>query len=175
MEWLRQIFDRLLSIFPRLSMVNPDEAGCRITLGKYIKSVGPGWYLYWPLLQEMFVITVTPQVKDVRIQSVWTVDQADLCIGLAIRYRIKDAVAAQLKVQDYDQSLQNSALVACVDFLSAKMSDDIDIMSMNEKLTGLLQAKARGWGIDVQDVSVTDVGRTRNIRLLTNPVIKEDE
>lgn len=173
MEWLRQIFERLLSIFPRLSMVNPDEAGCRITLGKYVKPVGPGWYIHWPLIQELNTVTVTPQVVDVRVQSVWSLDHIDLCIGLAVKYRVKDAVAAQLKVQDYDLSLQNSALVACVEYVTSHLKDEIIIIKINESLTKILQAKARGWGIDVLSVGITDVGKTRNIRLLTNTTILE--
>ena len=168
MEWLKQIIDSLLSIFPRLLTVNPDEAGCRITLGKYVKPIGSGWYIYWPLLQDMLVITVTAQVKDARVQSVWTKDKCDLCIGLAIKYRIKDAEAAQLKIQDYDQSLQNSALVACIEYVTEYTKDDIIVLDVNESLTKILQAKARGWGIDVQDVSITDIGRTKNIRILGN-------
>lgn len=173
MEWLKELFDKLLSVFPQLSMVNPDEAGYRITLGKYIKPIKPGWYIYWPLIQELSLITITPQVKDVRIQSVWTSDYVNLCVGLAIKYRVKDAVAAQLKVQDYDQSLQNSALIAGIEFVTAHLKEELNIIKMNEALTKILRAKAYGWGIDVQDVSVTDVGKTRNIRLLTNAIISE--
>ena len=164
-----------MSIFPRLLIINPDEAGFRVTLGKYVSPVGPGWYIHWPLIQEIDTITVTPQVKDVRVQSVWSSDHINLCIGLAIKYRIKDAKAAQLNIQDYDQSLQNSALVACVEYVTDHLKDEIIILDMNESLTKILQAKARGWGIDVQDVSVTDVGIARNIRLLTNPAIVSEE
>jgi regulator of protease activity HflC (stomatin/prohibitin superfamily) len=158
MEWLRQILDRLLSVFPQLALVNPDEGGVRITLGKWVKLLGPGWYFYWPIIQSIPIITVTPQVKDARVQSVWTLDQVDLCVSLAIKYRVKDAQAALLKVQDYDQSLQNSALVACVEFIGEMDRDDLVV---------------DGLKIDVQDVSITDIGRTRNIRLLTNPTVTE--
>ena len=168
MEWLRQIIDRLLSIFPRLVMVTPDAGGCRITLGKYVKSIDPGWYIYWPLIQEMSVIAVMPQVKDVRVQSVWSLDRVDLCIGLAVKYRIKDAVAAQLEVQDYDESLQNSVLTACVEYIGNIDMKEICVDDMNISLTTALQAKARGWGIDIQAVGLTDIGRTKNIRLLGN-------
>ncbi|KKN66031.1 hypothetical protein LCGC14_0475090 [marine sediment metagenome] len=173
MNWLRQIFDRLLSIFPRLYMVNPDEGGCRITLGRYTYPLIPGWYIYWPLIQQMAVIAVMPQVKDVRIQSVWSFDQVDLCIGLAIKYRIKNATAAIMKVQDYDQSLQNLALVACVDYITVSTRDEIQVVEMKDVITKALQAKARGWGIDVLSVGITDIGKTRNIRLLTNTALEE--
>ncbi len=174
---MKQIFDRLLSIFPRLLIVNPDESGCRITLGKYVKSVSPGWYVYWPLIETMAIIAIMPQVKDGRVQSVWTKDKIDLCIGLAIKYRIKDASSAILKIQDYDQSLQNSALVACIEYVTDRVKNDIIVLEMNESLTKILQAKARGWGIDVQDVSITDIGKTKNIRILGNEKVipLEDE
>ena len=73
-----------------------------------------------------------------------------------------------MKVQDYDESLQNSVLTACVEYIGNIDMKEICVDDMNISLTTALQAKARGWGIDIQAVGLTDIGRTKNIRLLGN-------
>ena len=177
MNWLKDLIAGILDILPRSVLVNPDEGTARTTLGKYVKLLGPGWYFYWPLIQTMQTIAVTPQVVDVRVQSVRTKDGTDLAIELAVRYRITNAASAQLKVLDYDRSLQNSSLVACVEYMGNIDIDDLLVDDVNTKLTELVQKKAWGWGIDVQSVGITDLGKTTNIRVLGNtPIIPlEDE
>ncbi len=178
MNWLNSLIEKLLSVIPRLTLVNPDEGAARTTLGKYTKLLGSGWYFYWPLIQTLQTITVTPQVVDVRVQSVRTIDGTDMAIGLAVRYRITNAVSAQLKVLDYDRSLQNQALVACVEIIGNMTMSEVFVDDVNVKLTDLVQKKARGWGIEVQSCGVTDIGETTNIRVLGNmsvvPIIGED-
>ena len=172
MNWLSSLIERLLSIVPRIQMVNPDELGVRIILGKYVKSLVSGWYLVWPVLMEVQIIAVTPQVVDARCQSVRTKDGIDLAIGLAVRYRINNVAPTLLKVLDYDRSLQNSALVACVEIIGDMDMSEIHVDPINVKLTDLVQKKARGWGIEVQNCGVTDIGKTTNIRILGNtPVV----
>ncbi|GAH89558.1 unnamed protein product, partial [marine sediment metagenome] len=55
MTWLTNLLDRLLSIFPRIVIVAPDEAGVRVTpsfiRGVRIKDMTPGWWLVWPVIQ----------------------------------------------------------------------------------------------------------------------------
>ena len=179
MNWLNSLIEKLLSVIPRLNFVLPDELGVRITMGKHIKSLVPGYYMVWPLIQEIQVITVTPQVVDARCQSVRTIDGTDMAVGLAIRYRITNVASALLKVLNYDQSLQNSALVACAEYFGNIDIGDLHVDDINTKLTDLIQKKARGWGIEIQAVGVTDIGNTTNIRVLGDipiiPLLENEE
>jgi len=84
-----------------LYYVQPDEAGVRITLGNKVKAIGPGPWLYWPVVQDITVVTVTPQVVDLRGQSSISSGR-DYVISGAIMYRIDSAEKAILAVQDFD-------------------------------------------------------------------------
>ena len=90
MEWLSDIIGKVLSVIPRLVFVFPDEAGVRITLGSRVKLLSPGWYIHWPLIQEFSKINVTPQVVDLRAQSVYPPNHKDMCVSGAVQYRIRD-------------------------------------------------------------------------------------
>ena len=173
MEWLREIFERLLSIFPRILILAPYEAGIRITFGKRVTKLGAGWYIYWPLIQKIIWMEIQTQVVDLRAQSVQTKDVATIIVSGAIQYRINDVYKACVNVQDIDKSLESLALGIILEFVKNRTlveCENIDNLK-NEILKGIREA-ASGWGVKIEKVFMTDLGRTRNIRLLTNPVIQ---
>ena len=175
MEWLKEIFERLLSIFPRILILAPYESGIRLTFGKHLKVLDPGWYLYWPLIQRVVWMEVQTQVVDLRTQSVRTKDNFDIIISGAIQYSIKDVEKANVNVQDVDKSIETLSLGIILDFVKHKNLDDcqnIDILK-SEILKGLKDA-AKGWGLKIEKIFITDLGRTRNLRLLGNSTVKTD-
>lgn len=125
--------------------------------------------MYWPLIQEMIKITITPQVVDLRAQSVLTRDGKDMCFGGAIMYRIREASNAILKVQDYDKSLQTLALGIISRYIS-KMEKP-DISRIETAILDGIRKDARGWGIEIMRVYITDLGTAKNIRILTDQPI----
>lgn len=174
MNWLIQFIDRLFSFVPRIWLVNPDEAGIRITLGKHYRAIVPGWYIYWPLIQECTTITVTPQVVDLRAQSVFTRDGWDLCFGGGIMYRVSDSVKAILKVNDYDKSLYTLALGIVTNYINQHEFDDCNVADIQNAILEGVRKDAEGWGLKIMRMYVTDFGTTKNIRILGNvPVITD--
>lgn len=167
MNWLTQLIDRLLCWIPRIWLVSPDEGGVRVTLGNRVHPTGPGWYIYWPLIQECTKVTVTPQVVDIRSASVLTADMQNLCCGGAIKYRIKDAATAILKIQDYDQSLQALCLGVISRYISKReFKACIDIEDIEDCVLKGIREAARGWGLDIMSVYITDIGQAKNLRIL---------
>jgi len=173
MEWLQQIVNRLTCWIPRIWLVNPDESGLRITLGKKFKLTPSGWYVFWPLIQEMVKITTTPQVVDLRAQSVFTKDHKDLCCGGGIMYRIDDPMKAILMVQDFDKSLYTLALGIVADYINQRNFNDCNTAEIREAVLKGVRGDAAGWGLKIMRMYVTDFGVTRNIRILGNmPVVR---
>lgn len=175
MEWLKELFDKLLSVFPCILILAPYEAGIRITFGKRCIAKSSGWYLYWPLIQRMIWMEIQTQVVDLRHQSVRTKDGYDIVISGAIQYSIKDIKKAIVNVQDVDKSIETLALGIIHDLVRHKSLAtclDLDVLK-NEILKGLKEA-AKGWGLKIERIFIIDSGKTRNIRLLSNsPVLTE--
>lgn len=180
MEWLTRLLDRLLSIFPRVVIVAPDETGVRytpgFTKGVYITPLIPGWWLYWPLIQNIETIRCKTQVKDLRPQSVWTSDRVEMTVSGAIRYRVRSAQKALLEVYDYDQNIQAVALGIIQQYIREHELQNLNTQRIEaEVLKGVREASA-GWGLYIEKVYITDIGRTQNIRILLNEsIFKETE
>ena len=169
MDWLKDLINRLLSVFPRVWICSPAEAGVRITFGKYVSTKGAGIYLFWPLVQRVIWMEIKTQVVDLRSQSVRTKCGNSVVVSGAIQYYITDVKRAILDVQDLDKSLTTLALGIILEFVKQRTLEecrDVDVLK-TEILKGIRDA-AKGWGIKVERVFITDLDKTRNIRLLTN-------
>ncbi len=169
MSWIERLIDRILKLFPRIFLVNPNEGGIRVTLGTRVKLLDPGWYLYLGLFQTVEKIDVKQQVVDLRPQSVRTKDGQDMTISGAIKYKVVDVCKAILDVLDYDKNIQVLALGIIQEHVAQHRLEDINGVDLANKVLNGLREAAQGWGLKLQLVRITDIGRTRNIRLLTNP------
>ncbi len=179
MQWLTDLLKNLRDWLPRKYFINPDEGGIRITLGNRVKTLVPGWYYYWPVIQECRGINVVPQVVDLRPQSALTKDLKDIAISGGIKYKIYDQRKALLAVQDYDKSIQTIALGIICKFVSAHPFEEMirNLPSLEEILLGGIRDEATGMGLKIMKVYITDIGRTKNIRVMggEHPVIMETE
>ncbi len=175
MEWLTNILETLRNVFPRLFFILPDEGGVRVTLGTRVKTLKPGWYVYWPVIQVAEKLNVTPQAVDLRPQSVRISDNTDLVIGGAILYRISDAKKAILDVQDYDRSLQVLALGVIAEFMGRHNLTDLKISDLREAILTGVREEAAGFGLKIMKVYITDLGCVKNLRVLGNTAIYKPE
>ena len=174
-NWLNNLIERILSLFPKVQLVSPDESGVRITLGKHVSDAPPGWYILWPVIQEYSGLKVKPQIKDLRAQSVWSVDHRELTISGAVKYYVTNARKALLEVFDYDANIQALALGIIQRHCAAHEEMKIETSALEKDVLEALRKESQGWGLKIEKVYITDIGRTRNIRLLTNTVSERDK
>ncbi len=177
MEWLTNILETLRNVFPRTFTVFPDEAGVRITLGTRVKTLKPGWYIYWPVIQHAEKLSVMPQAVDLRPQSVHTSDGVDMVIGGAILYRISDAKKAILNVLDYDRSVQVLALGVIADFFMGEHEKDwkVNLESLRDSILQGVREEAAGFGLKIMKIYITDLGCAKNLRVLGDTAIYKPE
>lgn len=178
MDFLNKILAMLLKWVPRIELIQPDEAGVRVTLGTIEKVLVPGWYFYWPLIQEICFSTVTTQVVDLRPQSVFTKSGKNLTVSGIIKYKITDIRKAMLDVQDCDRSLQALSLGVLLHILSTTIDvEDLPPDEIGDQVLKVIREEATGWGLKIQKVYISDFGSVRNIRLLVdrpvNPLLPE--
>lgn len=177
MEWLTNFINKLLTVFPRLVLIAPDELGVRCTpgwsSGVKVTPLSSGWWIFWPLIQQMETIRCKTQVKDLRPQSVWTQDRQDMTVSGAIRYRVRSAQKALLEVYDYDQNIQAVALGIIQQYIREHRLEDLDTQQIEEAVLRGVRKASEGWGLYVERVYITDIGRTENTRLLLNEPLFE--
>lgn len=173
MEFLNKLYEAIRRLIPRIELIQPDEAGVRVTLGTREKILGPGWYLYWPIIQEIFFATITTQVQDVRCQSITSKDGRGMVVSGAIRCKITDIRKAMLEVRNCEESLVALSLGVLLSVASTMTEEELyDTEQLGESILKKIREEAAGWGLKIQKVYITDLGRTKNIRLLTNDTVR---
>jgi regulator of protease activity HflC (stomatin/prohibitin superfamily) len=171
MNWLNKFFDKLFTLLPEVFIVAPFEAGVRMTFGKYVCAKSAGWYLIWPLIQRFVWMEIQSQVVDLRNQSIVTLDGHDIVVSGAIQYSIKDIEKAVLAVQVVDKAVETLALGIILEYVhNSRLEDLSDTEKLRSEIIKGIREAARGWGVKVERVFITDLGKTRNLRLLTNTV-----
>lgn len=166
MGWLQQIFDKLLSLLPAVVVIEPTEMGARITGGRRYRVLGPGWYLWWPVVQRVIRMTTITQVVDLKPQTVRTRDGRELVVSGGIRYHIHDIEKALFAVDDLDKALSTTALGVILEYVQTRTVDEcMDAERIKRELRRGLAEAARGWGVRVEQVYLTDLGRVRSLRL----------
>lgn len=97
-----------------------------------------------------------------------------MTISGAIRYRVRSAQKALCEVYDYDQNVQAAALGIIQQYVRGHELMELDTQQIEaEVLKGVREASA-GWGLYIERVYITDIGRTQNVRLLMNEPILGD-
>lgn len=171
MTWVTQLIELLFCWLPRLYFVNPDESGVRITLGSRVSPISPGFYVNWPLIHEFFKISTATQGVRFAIQSVTTVDNVDIAIRGAILYRVTDATKAIFETDDFDECLEAIAGGVIASFVADKTYEELgDREALKNEIMKGLRGEAGGWGIKLTRVYLPDIGRVRNIRVLSDHV-----
>jgi len=166
MQWLERLFDKILALLPSIILVEPTEQGARITGGKRYKIIGPGWYFVWPVVQYIVRMDVVTQVVDLPPQTVTTKDGHGLVVSGTIRYRIVDIEKALFAVQDVDKAFSTLALGVILEYISTRnLSECGDIEAVKKELRRGVAEAASGWGLKIEQVYLTDLGKVRSLRL----------
>ncbi len=172
--WLVTLIDKLFCFVPRPIVIAPDEGGYRASPrlrgGMKVKSLGPGCYLWLPLIQKTEKIEIKTQVKDLRAQSAWTKDGKNITVSGAIRYRITNAVSALLDVLDFDNNIQTVALATIHGFVNQHTLQKCreQVPELMKIILDKVREESRGWGLKIEDVYLTDTGDVFNLRVLQN-------
>ena len=146
--------------------MEPNESGIRTTLGSHYSSTPSGWYVFWPLIQSTIKITVTPQIVDLREQSLTTLDGEKQVISGAVEYDIRDAVKAILCVQDYDKNLPTLCLGKISDYVEAHPASECRSALIKAELRKEIREHVNKWGIRILNIFITDNVSAKTIRVM---------
>lgn len=163
--FLNKILEYLLELLP-VWLIFADEGGIFLRGGRYRATLKPGIYFKIPLLDRIWTIKVIEQTVNLPNQSVTTRDGKTLAVSGAVRYEIEDAKKALLSIYNYDTSIQNIAMATIASVISRTPYSDCKYDFIAQEAFEELQAEAEGWGIEIDDVWLTDLVVHKAYRLM---------
>lgn len=148
----------LLVIFIR--QVNQYQRGILFTLGKYSKTIDPGWRIVIPVFQSLTKVDIRVKAVDVPDQEAMTKDNVSVRINAVIYYKVKDAAKAVIEVENFRNATAQLAQTTMRNVVGEVPLDDVlgQRDAISKKIKTIVDEATDPWGIDVINVELKDIG-----------------
>ena len=150
----------LLFLFAAVKVAREYERGVIFRLGRLLPNPkGPGLFLLIPVVDRMVKVDLRTVTLNVPPQEVITKDNVPVRVNAVAYFRIVDANAAIVQVENYMVATSQIAQTTLRSVLGQHVLDEL--LSERDKINAILQAiiddATSPWGIKVSVVEVKDV------------------
>lgn len=160
MEFLIVLFIlSVVTLFASVKIVQQQERGIILRLGKYKAIADPGLNLVMPYIESMIKVDMRERVINVDPQKVITKDNVSVTVDAVIYYKIVDPVKAEFEVEDFGNAATILAQTNLRNIVGDKTLDETltarDHINTNLRL--VLDEATNGWGVKVTRVEVQKI------------------
>ncbi len=143
-----------------IRQVNQYERGILFTLGKYSRTLDPGWRLVIPIFQSLTKVDIRVKAVDVPDQEAMTKDNVSVRINAVIYYKVKDAARAIIEVENFRNATAQLAQTTMRNVVGEVPLDDVlgKRNEISKKIKTIVDGATDPWGIDVINVELKDIG-----------------
>lgn len=162
-------FEQLLPFF----VVRHYEEAVVLRFGKFHKTVKPGFHWRIPFVDvpvEQHVVVTTLSLSP---QSLYTKDKQNIVVKGLIKYRIADIQTFILEVYDAQDAISDMTQSIIKNIIMDKTLDECIDPEIDNTLTKKARVEARKWGVEIQQVTLTDLAPIRSFRLINDTVINK--
>ena len=128
-------------------------------LGKVKRIAEPGVLFLMPFIDSLYYVDMRTKTQTISIPEVLTKDTVPIEVDAIVFWKVTDAHAAVLGIQDFKGSIELAAQVALRDVIGS--SDLATVLSNRGLIDSMIETaiapKAEAWGIVVQSVEIKDV------------------
>lgn len=172
------MFDRLiefllnsLEFFRCGEIINEYSAGVVLRLGKFHRVLGPGLHPLIPFyVERLLVDNIVPHPRPLREQSLTTADGRSVIIRAIVTARITDIRKALLAVEGVDGALVDACSGEVARVVCAATWEELHTGTLADKLTTACRKRGWKWGIEIQEVQLSDMTLGASIRLFSDKV-----
>lgn len=174
------MFDKLIELLSNwwyyispIVIIPTYEEAVLLRFGHFKKVLGPGFHVKLPVFDEVITQHVVVTTLSLAPQSLYTKDKQNIVVKGVIKYRISDVKIFLLEVFDAQDALADmtqSILKNIIISTSLEQCIDPDIDSV---LTRKVRMEAKKWGVDIQQVTLTDIAPIRSFRIINDSILNK--
>ncbi|MBN1779160.1 MAG: slipin family protein [Candidatus Buchananbacteria bacterium] len=149
----------VLVILSSIKQINQYERGVKFTLGKYTKTIEPGWRLVWPIFQSMRKVDIRVKAVDVPDQESITKDNISVKINAVIYYKVSDAAKAVIEVENFNYAISQLAQTTMRNATGEVSLDELlaNRDQISQRIQKIVDEASDPWGIKVINVELKDI------------------
>jgi len=149
------------------------EEAVLLRFGHFKKLLHPGLHVKLPILDEVLAHHVVVTTLSLAAQSLYTRDKQNIVVKGVIKYRIADVKIFLLEVFDAQDALADITQSIIKNIVISTTIDDCIDPEMDNILTKKVRVEARKWGVDVQQVTLTDIAPIRSFRIINDSFLNK--
>lgn len=142
-----------------IRIIQQYETGVVFQLGRYSRTLQPGFNLIIPLVESARVIDMRVLTNDIPKQQAITKDNVPVSINGVVYFQVVDAQIAVIKVQNYLYAVSQYAQAALRDVVGGMTFDDLlaERQKIGDEIEAIIQKQAETWGLKVSAIKILDV------------------
>ena len=164
------MFDKLVDLLVRFSMdilpfviVEQWNGAVQLRYGKFIKVLSPGIHFKIPFFDSIIECPVITQSVNLPSQTLTTLDDESIVLKSIIRYKVSNIQTYLLGVMHANDVLIDTTQGMIRDVVELTRWDDL--VDVNETITDKVKEYVVRWGIEVEAVTITDLGIVKSFRI----------
>lgn len=149
----------LLIIVPGIRIINQYERGVVLRLGKYSRTLAPGFRVIIPYLDKMMKVDVRTTPMDIPKQEVITKDNVTVNVDAVVYARVINAEKAVLETTSYKYATSTFAQTALRDVTGNFDLDELlsERDRISTQIREIVDAQTDKWGIDIESVKLQNI------------------
>lgn len=151
-------------------VVKEYEQAIVLRFGKYKKTLERGFYFKIPFVDNPIKDTVVTTTLTIPAQSITTSDEKQLVIKAVVKYNIDDIKAFLLNVYDAKDAIADTAQAIIKEQIHQRTWAECNSDKLDNEITKKLRIEVKKWGINIDKVTLTDIGLIRTIRLINENI-----
>lgn|SRR5574342_493811 len=165
---LDRLFDFLAAIWTEvwpIYIVREYQAAVQLRLGRYRRTVGPGWYWAWPFIETALVEDVVTCTLNLHPQSLTTSDGHTIVAQAVVTCHVSDVKKLLLEVEGKEGVLVDSAMGLIAAMVAERTWAQVVAPDFPEAVTKKVHRRALRFGIEVEAIQFSDIAKARSLRL----------
>ena len=159
-QWIEQLLP--IVIIPSY------EEGVRLSFGKFKKVLHPGIHFKIPFFDEILRQHVVVTTISLPAQSLYTIDKQNFVVKGVIKYKISDVKTFLLEVYDAKDALSDMTMSIIKNIVISIPAEKCIDPELDTLLTKKARVEAKKWGVEIQQVTLTDVAPIRSYRMIND-------
>lgn len=174
------MFDKLVELLTNwwlelkpLVIIRDYEEAVLLRFGNFKKVLKPGLHFKIPMFDEVIDQHVVVTTLSLDAQSLYTLDKQNIVVKGVIKYKISDVKTFLLEVYDAQDALSDMSQSIIKNVIMSMTLEECTDVELDNTLTKKVRVEARKWGVEVQQVTLTDLAPIRSFRFINDSFLNK--
>jgi regulator of protease activity HflC (stomatin/prohibitin superfamily) len=174
------MFDKLIDVITSwwsylvpFTIIPSYEEAVLLRFGKFKSVLKPGFHVKLPIFDEVITQHVVVTTLSLAPQSLYTNDRQNIVVKGVIKYKIADVKVFLLEVFDAQDALADMTQSIIKNIIISLPLEDCIHPEIDNTLTKKVRVEARKWGVDIQQVTLTDIAPIRSFRIINDSILNK--